>query len=67
MIIEVSALKASVTLAWAGGDGYSILDDTKGRGPRGGRPRSGKTNVKDTSQANGVIHRQRGKTNAVKA
>ena len=39
MIIEVSALKASVTLAWAGGDGYSILDDTKGRGPRGGRPR----------------------------
>ena len=37
MIVEVSALKASVTLAWAGGDGYSILDEAKG--PRGGRPR----------------------------
>ena len=64
MIIEVSALKASVTLAWAGGDGYSILDDTKGEAQRWQTRDRGKNKRKDTSQANGVIHRQRGKTNA---
>lgn len=41
MVIEVAALKATVTLAWAGGDGYSIMapgrNTGKPRKHRGGK------------------------------
>ena len=56
MVVDVSAIKATITLSWADGD-FHETSRNAGKGPRGGRHRHGKSKKKGNAKSNKAVRR----------